>query len=161
MPICQSSERYREEGAEICFLGCEEWAALAPEPVSLSTFPCAVFGQPVPAWDTTGAVVLVSWEGFEGEEDRESTGDVSIAERLHTSLFHHTGNSSTEISMLLAMPTAQTVPRLARPALLEKLNEANPVIDVSAHNSNARPVDRHIAWKSLPCRRRPRIMKML
>jgi len=43
---------------------------------------------------------------------------------------HHAGSRNTENSMLAPMPTAQTLPRLAMPGLLEQPSEPNPAMAV-------------------------------
>ena len=46
------------------------------------------------------------------------------------------------------MPRAQTVPRLAMPALLEKASEPKPATVVEPASKSARPTERRTASKS-------------
>ena len=63
--------------------------------------------------------------------------------------------------MFVPMPTAQTLPKLAMPGLLENPSEPNPAMAVPPHNINARPTERRTRPRSPPCRRKASWMKMV
>ena len=54
------------------------------------------------------------------------------------------------MSMFAPMPTAQTLPRLAMPGLLDRPSEPNPATAVPPHSINARPTERRTATRSPP-----------
>src|SRR4030095_9911131 len=82
--------------------------------------------RPECAW-----MLLESWDrGWFGKVVLE-TGTVPAND------FHQCGTSRTEISILPAIPMAQTAPRLAIPALLDHASEPKPAIAVAPQSNSA------------------------
>ncbi len=63
---------------------------------------------------------------------------------------HHAGSRKTENNIFAPMPTAQTLPRLAMPGLLERPSEPKPAIAVPPQSNNARPIERLTVAASPP-----------
>src|ERR1041385_2885669 len=56
-------------------------------------------------------------------------------------VFHHVGSRKIEVNMAQLMPAAQTLPRLAMPALEDRMSEAKPATVVAPASNKARPTE--------------------
>ena len=87
---------------------------------------------------------------LQAKEEEEAEAEAEAEEEKEAVARHQTGNSRTEINILPAMPTAQTAPKLAIPALPDHASEPKPAMAVAPHSNNARPTDRYAIAKSPP-----------